>query len=183
MEEAENKLVEFQQSGKSMLQEEVTDIDIAEIVSKWTGIAVTNLQQSERENCFFLEDVFHKRVICQDIAVLMDEYIVFQPLDTTKINHIVEIQNRYEQKLYLQYTPEAVELLDSLGFDPNYGARPVKRWRRMRLVFGVLKGDSKEDDAVLVDASSTAIAIGLAPQKKLVLQRFENGKEELVAND
>jgi ATP-dependent Clp protease ATP-binding subunit ClpB len=63
LEEAENKLVEFQQSGKSMLQEEVTDIDIAEIVSKWTGIPATNLQQSEREKLLLWEAVLHKRVI------------------------------------------------------------------------------------------------------------------------
>jgi ATP-dependent Clp protease ATP-binding subunit ClpB len=69
LEEAENTLVEFQQSGKSMLHEEVTDIDIAEIVSKWTGIPVSNLQQSEREKLLLLEDVLHKRVIGQDIAV------------------------------------------------------------------------------------------------------------------
>jgi len=69
LEEAGNKLVEFQQSGKSMLREEVTDMDIAEIVSKWTGIPVSNLQQSEREKLLLQEDVLHKRVIGQDIAV------------------------------------------------------------------------------------------------------------------
>lgn len=54
LEEAENKLMEFQQSGKSMLREEVTDVDIAEIVSKWTGIPVSNLQQSEKESyCYW----------------------------------------------------------------------------------------------------------------------------------
>ncbi|CAO2037417.1 unnamed protein product [Urochloa humidicola] len=377
LEEAENKLVEFQQSGKSMLREEVTDVDIAEIVSKWTGIPVSNLQQSEREKLLLLEDVLHKRVIGQDIAVKsvanairrsraglsdpnrpiasfmfmgptgvgktelgktlaeflfntenaliridmseymekhavsrlvgappgyvgyeeggqltesvrrrpysvvlfdeiekahqdvfnillqllddgritdsqgrtvsftncviimtsnigsplildtlrnttdskevvyeimkkqviemarqtfrpeflnrIDEYIVFQPLDTSEINHIVEIQlnrvkNRLkQQKIHLQYTPEAVEHLGSLGFDPNYGARPVKRVIQQmvenEIALGVLKGDFKEDDTVLVDVSSAAIAKGLAPQKKLVLQRVENRSEELVAND
>lgn len=377
LEEAENKLVEFQQSGKSMLREEVTDVDIAEIVSKWTGIPVSNLQQSEREKLLLLEDVLHKRVIGQDIAVKsvanairrsraglsdpnrpiasfmfmgptgvgktelgktlaeflfntenaliridmseymekhavsrlvgappgyvgyeeggqltesvrrrpysvvlfdeiekahqdvfnillqllddgritdsqgrtvsftncviimtsnigsplildtlrnttdskevvyeimkkqviemarqtfrpeflnrIDEYIVFQPLDTSEINRIVEIQlNRVksrlkQQKIHLQYTPEAVELLGSLGFDPNYGARPVKRVIQQmvenEIALGVLKGDFKEDDTVLVDVSSAAIAKGLAPQRKLVLQRVENRNEELVAND
>ncbi|XP_062218406.1 chaperone protein ClpB3, mitochondrial [Phragmites australis] len=377
LEEAENKLAEFQQSGKSMLREEVTDIDIAEIVSKWTGIPVSNLQQSEREKLLLLEDVLHKRVIGQDIAVKsvanairrsraglsdpnrpiasfmfmgptgvgktelgktlaeflfntenaliridmseymekhavsrlvgappgyvgydeggqltetvrrrpysvvlfdeiekahhdvfnillqllddgritdsqgrtvsftncviimtsnigsplildtlrnttdskeavyeimkkqvvemarqtfrpeflnrIDEYIVFQPLDTGEINHIVEIQlnrvkNRLkQQKIQLQYTPEAVKLLGSLGFDPNYGARPVKRVIQQmvenEIALGVLKGDFKEDDTVLLDVNSSAIAKGLAPQKKLVLQRLGNGNEELVAND
>ncbi|KAL6629065.1 hypothetical protein ACP70R_028830 [Stipagrostis hirtigluma subsp. patula] len=377
LEEAEKNLTEFQQSGKSMLREEVTDVDIAEIVSKWTGIPVSNLQQSEREKLLLLEDVLHKRVIGQDIAVKsvanairrsraglsdpnrpiasfmfmgptgvgktelgktlaeflfntenaliridmseymekhavsrlvgappgyvgyeeggqlteavrrrpysvvlfdeiekahqdvfnillqllddgritdsqgrtvsftncviimtsnigsplildtlrnttdskeavyeimkkqviemarqtfrpeflnrIDEYIVFQPLDTREINHIVEIQlNRVkdrmkQQKIHLQYTPEAVELLGSLGFDPNYGARPVKRVIQQmvenEIALGVLRGDFKEDDTVLVDVSSAAIAKGLAPQKKLVLQKLENGREELVANN
>lgn len=53
-----------------MLREEVTDLDIAEIVSKWTGIPVSNLQQSEREKLLLLEDVLHKRVIGQDLAVI-----------------------------------------------------------------------------------------------------------------
>ncbi|KAM3240495.1 hypothetical protein ACQJBY_053905 [Aegilops geniculata] len=377
LDEAEENLTEFQQSGKSMLREEVTDVDIAEIVSKWTGIPVSNLQQSDREKLLLLEDVLHKRVIGQDIAVKsvanairrsraglsdpnrpiasfmfmgptgvgktelgktlaeflfntenaliridmseymekhavsrlvgappgyvgyeeggqlseavrrrpysvvlfdeiekahqdvfnillqllddgritdsqgrtvsftncviimtsnlgsplildtlrnttdskdavyevmkkqvteiarqtfrpeflnrIDEYIVFQPLDSTEINRIVEIQlnrvrNRLlQQKINLQYTPEAVEHLGALGFDPNYGARPVKRVIQQmvenEIALGVLKGDFKEDDTVVVDVSSVSIAKGFAPKKQLVLQRLENGSTELVAND
>ncbi|KAF8691289.1 hypothetical protein HU200_040415 [Digitaria exilis] len=148
LEEAENKLVEFQQSGKPMLREGVTDVDIAEIVSKWTGISVSNLQQSEREKLLLLEDVLHKEVEPGQ-----------ESAETTK-------------KIHLQYTPEAVELLGSLGFDPNYGARPVKRVIQQmvenEIALGVLKGDFKEEDTVLVDVSSAAIAKGLAPRKKLV---------------
>jgi ATP-dependent Clp protease ATP-binding subunit ClpB len=97
------------------------------------------------------------------------------------------VKNRLkQQKIHLHYTPEAVELLGSLGFDPNYGARHVKRVIQQmvenEIAFGVLKGDFKED-TVLVDVNSTAIAKGLAPQKKLILQRLESGKEELVANN
>ncbi|VAI56019.1 unnamed protein product [Triticum turgidum subsp. durum] len=377
LDEAEENLTEFQQSGKSMLREEVTDVDIAEIVSKWTGIPVSNLQQSDREKLLLLEDVLHKRVIGQDIAVKsvanairrsraglsdpnrpiasfmfmgptgvgktelgktlaeflfntenaliridmseymekhavsrlvgappgyvgyeeggqlseavrrrpysvvlfdeiekahqdvfnillqllddgritdsqgrtvsftncviimtsnigsplildtlrnttdskdvvyevmkkqvteiarqtfrpeflnrIDEYIVFQPLDSTEINRIVEIQlnrvkNRLlQQKIHLEYTPEAVEHLGALGFDPNYGARPVKRVIQQmvenEIALGVLKGDFKEDDTVVVDVSSVSIAKGFAPKKQLVLQRLENGSTELVAKD
>ena len=98
------------------------------------------------------------------------------------------VKNRLkQQKIHLQYTAEAVELLGSLGFDPNYGARPVKRVIQQmvenEIALGVLKGDFKEDDTVLVDVGSAAIAKGLAPQKKLVLKRVENRNEELVAND
>ncbi|KAJ0989546.1 hypothetical protein J5N97_007902 [Dioscorea zingiberensis] len=69
LEEAERKLDEFQQSGHLMLREEVTDLYIAEIVSKWTGIPVSNLQQSERKKLVLLVEVLHKRVVCQDMAV------------------------------------------------------------------------------------------------------------------
>lgn len=69
LEEAEKNMSEYQKSGKSMLREEVTDLDITEIVSKWTGIPLSNLQQSERDKLVLLEDVLHKRVIGQDNAV------------------------------------------------------------------------------------------------------------------
>lgn len=52
-----------------LLSEEVTDNEIAEIVSKWTGIPVTKLVESEREKLLHLEDILHQRVIGQDEAV------------------------------------------------------------------------------------------------------------------
>ncbi|CAA6661666.1 unnamed protein product [Spirodela intermedia] len=325
LEEAEKNLAEFQESGNSMLREEVSDFDIAEIVSKWTGIPISNLQQSERDKLVLLEQVLHRRVVGQDIAVKsvadairrsraglsdpnrpiasfmfmgptgvgktelakalagylfntetalvridmseymekhavsrlvgappgyvgyeeggqltevvrrrpysvvlfdeiekahhdvfniltvsftncvvimtsnigshfiletlrntqdtkdavyelmkrqvlelarqtfrpefmnrIDEYIVFQPLDAKEISRIVEIQlgrlrERLKQrKIELEYTREAVALLGTLGFDPNFGARPVKRVIQQmvenEIALGVLKGDFKEDD-------------------------------------
>lgn len=67
--EAEKSLSEYQKSGKSLLREEVTDLDIAEIVSRWTGIPVSNLQQTEMEKLVLLEQVLHRRIVGQDIAV------------------------------------------------------------------------------------------------------------------
>uniref|UniRef100_A0A453JBS5 AAA+ ATPase domain-containing protein n=1 Tax=Aegilops tauschii subsp. strangulata TaxID=200361 RepID=A0A453JBS5_AEGTS len=52
-----------------MLREEVTQDDIAEIVSRWTGIPVSKLKQSDREKLLYLEDELHKRVVGQDPAV------------------------------------------------------------------------------------------------------------------
>lgn len=69
LQQAEKELTEYQNSGKSMLREEVTGNDIAEIVSKWTGIPVSKLQQSEREKLLHLEEELHKRVVGQDPAV------------------------------------------------------------------------------------------------------------------
>ena len=57
------------QSGDAMVKEEVTSDDIAEIVSRWTGIPVTKMQQSEREKLLHLEEELHRRVIGQDEAI------------------------------------------------------------------------------------------------------------------
>ena len=57
------------QNGNSLVREEVTADDIAEVVSRWTGIPVTKMMQSEREKLLHLEDELHKRVIGQDEAI------------------------------------------------------------------------------------------------------------------
>ena len=64
-------LEEKMQSGyeNALLKEEVTDNEISEIVSKWTGIPVTKLVEGEREKLLKLEDELHERVIGQDEAV------------------------------------------------------------------------------------------------------------------
>ncbi|MCW5519606.1 ATP-dependent chaperone ClpB [Aureitalea sp. L0-47] len=65
----EGQLAEFQQ-GSSMIKEEVTNDDIAEIVAKWTGIPVTKMLQSEREKLLQLEKELHKRVVGQEEAIV-----------------------------------------------------------------------------------------------------------------
>ena len=57
------------QGGQAMVREEVTADDIAEVVSRWTGIPVTRMMQSEREKLLHLEEELHKRVIGQDEAI------------------------------------------------------------------------------------------------------------------
>ncbi|KAI3982167.1 hypothetical protein MKX01_019073 [Papaver californicum] len=371
LQDAEKKLAEFQNSGNSMLREEVSDLDIAEIVCKWTGIPLSNLQQSERDKLVLLEQVLHKRVIGQDIAVKsvadairrsraglsdpnrpvasfmfmgptgvgktelakalasylfntetalvridmseymekhavsrlvgappgyvgyeeggqltevvrrrpysvvlfdelekahhdvfnillqllddgritdsqgrtvsftncvvimtsnigshfildtlrnthdskdavydlmkrqvvelarqtfrpefmnrIDEYIVFQPLDSKEINLIVEIQlNRLkdrlkQKKIGLHYTQQAVDLLGVLGFDPNFGARPVKRVIQQmvenEVALGVLRGDFKEEDTVLVDANADPKDLS---QNKLIIKRLETSSADVM---
>ncbi|GAA0176378.1 protease [Lithospermum erythrorhizon] len=366
--EAENNLAEYRQSGSSLLREEVTDLDIAEIVSKWTGIPLSNLQQSERDKLVFLEQVLHKRVVGQDMAVKsvadairrsraglsdpnrpiasfmfmgptgvgktelakalagylfntenalvridmseymekhavsrlvgappgyvgyeeggqlteivrrrpysvvlfdeiekahhdvfnillqllddgritdsqgrtvsftntvvimtsnigshyildtlrntqdtkeavydlmkrqvvelarqtfrpefmnrIDEYIVFQPLDPTQISKIVQLQmdrvkDRLKQKkLELHYSEAAINLLSTLGFDPNYGARPVKRVIQQlienEIAMGILRGDFKEEDSIVIDIDSSPMASDLPPPNKLVIKKVEN---------
>jgi ATP-dependent Clp protease ATP-binding subunit ClpB len=368
LEAAEKALDEYQNSGNSMLREEVTGNDIAEIVSKWTGIPISKLQQSEREKLLHLDDELHKRVVGQDPAVKsvaeaiqrsraglsdpnkpiasfmfmgptgvgktelakalasylfnteeamvridmseymekhavsrllgappgyvgyeeggqltesvrrrpyavilfdeiekahsdvfniflqilddgrvtdsqgrtvsftntviimtsnvgsqyvlgnadnmagsskeviyeamrarvmeaarmtfrpefmnrIDEYIVFQQLDRDQISRIVKIQlervqsRLKDRKIKLQVTESAVQLLASMGYDPNYGARPVKRVIQQsmenELARSILKGEIKEEDTVMVDTELTSVAGGGLPQQKLTFKKLE----------
>ncbi|MEM8999970.1 MAG: ATP-dependent chaperone ClpB [Bacteroidota bacterium] len=73
--EAQEQLESFQnelqnqQSTETLIKEEVTNEDIAEVVAKWTGIPVTKMMQSEREKLLRLETVLHKRVVGQEEAI------------------------------------------------------------------------------------------------------------------
>ncbi len=67
--DALQKELQQNQSGNSLIKEEVTYEDIAEVVAKWTGIPVTKMLQSDREKLLKLEDQLHKRVIGQDEAI------------------------------------------------------------------------------------------------------------------
>ncbi len=68
LEELQKQLQE-QQSSSSLIKEEVTNDDIAEVVAKWTGIPVTKMLQSEREKLLVLEKELHKRVVGQREAI------------------------------------------------------------------------------------------------------------------
>ncbi|KAJ0232569.1 Chaperone protein ClpB3 [Hirschfeldia incana] len=123
----------------------------------------------------------------------VDEYIVFQPLDRDQINSIVRLQlarvqkRIADRKMKIVITDAAVDLLGSLGYDPNYGARPVKRVIQQNieneLAKGILRGDFKEEDGILIDTEVTAFSNGQLPQQKLIFKKIETetadaGKEE-----
>ena len=69
LEDAEARAAEAQEEsdkkGSSLLREEVTASDICDVISKWTGIPVNKLQESEREKLLLLGDQLHERVIGQ----------------------------------------------------------------------------------------------------------------------
>jgi ATP-dependent Clp protease ATP-binding subunit ClpB len=65
----ETQLIEIQSQGSTLLREEVTEADIAEIVAKWTGIPVNRLLESERQKLLQLESHLHARVVGQSEAV------------------------------------------------------------------------------------------------------------------
>lgn len=87
-----------------------------------------------------------------------------------------------QKKIHLHYTSEAVKLLGALGFDPNYGARPVKRVIQQmvenEVAVGVLRGDFKEDDSVLLDV--------VPNHKKFEIRKIDSNADadrQMVAND
>ena len=68
LDQLQKELMDQQKRG-TLIKEEVTNEDIAEVVAKWTGIPVMKMLQSEREKLLNLEDVLHKRVVGQDEAI------------------------------------------------------------------------------------------------------------------
>ncbi|KAG0584395.1 hypothetical protein M758_3G206900 [Ceratodon purpureus] len=123
----------------------------------------------------------------------IDEYIVFQPLDRDQISRIVElqldrVQNRLkDRKIVLKVTESAIQLLASLGYDPVYGARPVKRVIQQcvenELARSILKGDFKEEDTILVDTDLTSVAGAGLPQQKLTFRKLVAGDSTNQAAD
>lgn len=67
--ETQQALLHEMQGGKSMVKEEVDAVDIADVVSRWTGIPVNKMMQSEREKLLNLETELHNRVVGQDEAI------------------------------------------------------------------------------------------------------------------
>src|SRR5215204_899047 len=67
--EQESRLAELHREGGSMLTEEVTEEDVAQVVAKWTGIPVSRLMEGEVEKLIHMEERLHERVVGQDEAV------------------------------------------------------------------------------------------------------------------
>ncbi|AES74821.2 casein lytic proteinase B3 [Medicago truncatula] len=76
-----------------------------------------------------------------------------------------------DRKMKIRVTEPAIQLLGSLGYNPNYGARPVKRVIQQNaeneLAKGILRGEFMESDTILVDIEVTVVAKGQRPQQKL----------------
>jgi ATP-dependent Clp protease ATP-binding subunit ClpB len=110
----------------------------------------------------------------------VDEVIIFHPLTKEDLRHIVQIQLRglrkrlQERGIGLEVTPAAADLLAAEGYDPVYGARPLKRTIQRLLqdplAIRILEGEFKEGDTVLVDAAGD----------KLVLERGSGRPAEPV---
>lgn len=106
----------------------------------------------------------------------IDEFIIFQGLKKEQIKSIVRLQadrvskRLAERKMTLDLTDSAVDYLAERGYDPAFGARPVKRVVQQELetalAKGILRGDFGEEDTVVVEAPGGAKAVGLVVYAK-----------------
>jgi ATP-dependent Clp protease ATP-binding subunit ClpB len=128
---------------------------------------LTPAQQKER----VLEEVrAHFR---PEFVNRVDDIIVFHPLTREDIARIVDIQlgaladRLRERKLTIEPTPAAREYLADKGYDPNYGARPLKRLIQREvqdpMAKELLSGAIREGDTVLLDAAGDALVFGTTP--------------------
>ncbi len=100
----------------------------------------------------------------------LDEIVVFRSLDKSQIRKIARIQTEYlarrlgERQLKLEITDKAIDLLGNVGFDPVYGARPLKRAIQQQLenplARQILEGHFQPGDTVHVDAEAGKLVFG-----------------------
>ena len=110
----------------------------------------------------------------------IDETIMFHPLERTQIRAIVEIQTRglakqlAEQGITLYVTPAAQDAIASEGYDPSYGARPLKRVIQQRiqnpLATEILKGNVIAGDVLTIDAQNGEFVFQTAVESETVIQ-------------
>ena len=99
----------------------------------------------------------------------IDEIIIFRPLSKDQIGDIVEIQldqvnkRLADRQMHLEVTPAAKAWIADRGYDPAFGARPLKRVIQRevldRLARGVLSGELRDGETVVIDADGDALQI------------------------
>lgn len=104
----------------------------------------------------------------------LDEFIVFEPLTHSQIMEIVQLQCKKlaervsGQRMALELEPSAIDYLARKGFDPTYGARPVKRAIQSELIQvmanQILRGVFEEDDTIVVSADKDGLALTSGPK-------------------
>jgi ATP-dependent Clp protease ATP-binding subunit ClpB len=105
----------------------------------------------------------------------LDDVIVFDALSTDELTEIVELQVQRlarrlsGRRLTLEVTPAAKEWLALTGFDPVYGARPLRRLIQSaigdKLARGLIAGEITDGERVLVDLDETADALRVSPER------------------
>lgn len=116
----------------------------------------------------------------------IDETVVFNSLDTSEIHEIVKIMSRQivarmaEQGIQLKITPSAIDVIGKAGFDPEYGARPIRRALQReiedKLSEALISGQVQLGDAVTIGASKGNITLTVKNSKTQPLELVGSGK-------
>jgi ATP-dependent Clp protease ATP-binding subunit ClpB len=106
----------------------------------------------------------------------LDDIVEFQPLSRDQIGEIVDLQVErlarrvQERGIQIELTEDARTLLGNLGYDPTYGARPLKRVIQKRLIdklaMAILEGSFREGDIVIVDAADGELTFSKAGERE-----------------
>lgn len=116
----------------------------------------------------------------------IDETVVFNSLDASEIHEIVKIMSRQivarmaEQDIQLKITPSAIDVIGKAGFDPEYGARPIRRALQReiedKLSEALISGQVQLGDAVTIGASKGNITLTVKNSKTQPLELVGSGK-------
>lgn len=116
----------------------------------------------------------------------IDETVVFNSLDVSEIHEIVKIMSRQivarmaEQGIQLKITPSAIDVIGKAGFDPEYGARPIRRALQReiedKLSEALISGQVQLGDAVTIGASKGNITLTVKNSKTQPLELVGSGK-------
>lgn len=116
----------------------------------------------------------------------IDETVVFNSLDASEIHEIVKIMSRQivarmaEQSIQLKITPSAIDVIGKAGFDPEYGARPIRRALQReiedKLSEALISGQVQLGDAVTIGASKGNITLTVKDSKTQPLELVGSGK-------
>lgn len=133
-------------------------------------LTTENASQEEMQSA--IEEVLSEHML-PEFLNRIDEKIIFQPLQREQLNSIVELQLQSltkrlaKQGLQLQVSDEAKRLLAHEGYDPRYGARPLKRVIQQRLenplAAELLKKDERDQRKVVVGESDGVVTFGFEP--------------------
>jgi ATP-dependent Clp protease ATP-binding subunit ClpC len=163
----------------------------AEMIKRQTSMGFALKKDEQTEERLAYEEMRKKlldslkRVFRPEFINRLDSVIVFRSLNKDDIKQIVELelnkvaQRLVEHDLTLDPTPAALEMLAELGFDPEMGARPLRRVIQQkvedRLSDALLSGEFKDGDAIIVDVMEGEIKLERSDKKA------ESPPEEAVA--
>jgi ATP-dependent Clp protease ATP-binding subunit ClpC len=153
----------------------------AEMIKRQTSLGF-NLKRDEQVEERMAYDEMRKklmealrRVFRPEFINRVDSVIVFRALNIEDIKQIVDLELKKvaerleEHQVTLSATPEAIDLLAKLGYDPDMGARPLKRIIQQRvedvLSDGLLSGEYEDRDTIIVDAVENEVKLRRASEQ------------------